>query len=314
MIKSGFRRRLGDSCLPPPGPPPHLPITGSATAAPPHHRIRHCREGGGWPLSDPRGRQTPPPLRASSALHHCLSPPPPLEGRGEGRRRGSHGTPPPSSCTAWALHCRWEGGEGRRGGSCRCRPCPSSPPPPPLAEPTAGREEGGEGQRSLRGGGERESRERKGEWVVDWLEIERDEWRIKRRVGMGGSIFVCGWIKSPEYENTLIFACGCFKWSVWKNWFFAYGSLRSRMGKRRSSFAYVDTYGPSVIYWMLVQKNYFLVMLVAEQMTIVTAPPNSKRHRELLIEMVQTEELNIWLVNVSSQFNEYRADNRFSHI
>lgn len=54
------------------------------------------------------------------------------------------------------------------------------------------REEGGEGQRSLRGGGERESRERKGEWVVDWLEIERDEWRIKRRVGMGGRIFVCG--------------------------------------------------------------------------------------------------------------------------
>jgi hypothetical protein len=44
----------------------------------------------------------------------------------------------------------------------------------------------------LRGGGERESQERKGEWVVDWLEIERDEWRIKRRVGMGGSIFVCG--------------------------------------------------------------------------------------------------------------------------
>lgn len=86
------------------------------------------------------------------------------------------------------------------------------------------------------------------------------------------------------------------------------------MGKQGSSFAYVDTYGPSVIYWMLVQKNYFLVMLVAEQMTIVTAPPNSKRHRELLIEMVQTEELNIWLVNISSQFNEYRADNRFSHI
>lgn len=29
------------------------------------------------------------------------------------------------------------------------------------------------------------------------------------------------------------------------------------MGKRGSSFAYVDTYGPSVIYWMLVQKKYF---------------------------------------------------------
>lgn len=187
----------------------------------------------------------PPPLRLPTTRSATA-----VKGEGDrcrihvGGNRRRRCAPPPLSTIAWALHRRWKGEE--RGEEEEAMAHLLRPLALPERSTAVGREErGGEeeavvvalarrrrrrrwqsppqgGRREERGRGvweegERESRERKGEWVVDWLEIERDEWRIKRRVGMGGRIFVCEWIKSPEYENTLIFACGCFKWSVWKN-------------------------------------------------------------------------------------------------
>lgn len=121
-------------------------IQDSDATTPPHRQIRRCYVGGGWPLSDPRGRRPPP-----SDL--CLR------------------TPPPPSPAAWVLHHRREGGEGRGGvREKRRKPSPSPLPPPGGRgrERRWGEEEWG------RGVGERECLERSGG------EGEREEWWIKK--------------------------------------------------------------------------------------------------------------------------------------
>lgn len=200
---------------------------------PPFYRIRRHRAS---PLPDP-----PPPRRSRAATppyrrfhHRCTS-------------------PTTSSAATWV--------KGGRHRPSRTSPAlPRCPSPPPLSGerrwerrklslshlPTtrAYCREGGEG---IWGGErERESARRGGSGVG----VMGERWVENKRERVSSvSIFVNGWVKCLVCENILIFSCGYFKQSVWKNWFLHTDILRSHKGKLGSIFAYADNYGPSVTYW-----------------------------------------------------------------
>lgn len=164
--------------------------TGSAATAPPHYPILRRRAGVGRP-------------HLPTAGSTIVAPPPPPVPLLRGWRVAAIGrrTPPPPSPAARALHSCREGGDGR-GGSFRRRTCP--PPEPTAEREEKGYEVGRERERARRGGsgvgvmGER------------WVENKRE------RVS-SVSIFANGWVKCLVCENILIFSCGYFKQSIWKN-------------------------------------------------------------------------------------------------